>query len=52
LLLEKIEDLFWDLAASYDIFANFIKEKLKDDFNDYGFGLEPILVENISVLKR
>ena len=38
-----------DLAASYDTFANFIKEKVQKDFEDYGLRLEQVLVENISL---
>ncbi len=38
-----------DMAASYDKFGEFLKEKLQEDFNSYGLKLERLLVENISL---
>ncbi len=38
-----------DLAASYDDFAKYIKDNLKDEFEKYGLELVEILVENISL---
>jgi len=38
-----------DLARNYDDFGEFIKEKLKDDFDKYGLELVDINVENISL---
>jgi len=41
-----------DLAASYDDFAKYIKENLKDKFENIGLSLEDVYVENISLPKE
>ncbi len=38
-----------DLAANYDELGKFIKERISDDFKDYGLELTSMMVENISL---
>ena len=38
-----------DLAANYDELGNFVTEKIKQDFTNYGLELSTMLVENISL---
>ncbi len=48
-ILGENEVSILDLAANYDDFANFMQEKLKDDFANYGLELKKVIVENISL---
>jgi len=41
-----------DLAANYDDFGEFIKNRLQNDFKEYGLSLEKVVVENISLPKE
>ncbi|MCU0451077.1 MAG: SPFH domain-containing protein [Bernardetiaceae bacterium] len=38
-----------DLAANYNEFGNYIKEKISHDFDEYGVEITKVLVENISL---
>ncbi|WP_087017470.1 SPFH domain-containing protein [Thaumasiovibrio subtropicus] len=40
-----------DLAANYNEFSSFMKEKMVDDFDSYGLTLSKFVVENISLPK-
>ncbi len=38
-----------DMAGNYNEFSKYIKEQIKDDFNEYGIEVTKVLVENISL---
>ncbi len=38
-----------DMAANYNEFSKYIKEQIKDDFNEYGLEITKVLIENISL---
>ncbi len=52
IVLGKRDISILDLAANYDNFANFMQEKLQDEFARYGLQLIKIIVENISLPKE